>query len=384
MSLTTTMSLPSAHAPAALEMAALPLPASAQPATGQTSSFCQAIMFFHTCGCRTPEPVYCCQPPAGFSSTTNPCKHETPAIVVAKLPHACGRKIGSSEACGAEDPGAKEFVREVDTAERLELAVLGGLKKEGVESALPGRVSGEFTVGEVVSRSWGDGKSKVKRAFSAMAKPFVPGLGAYVPALATMIEEISSVDHGEEIETIEDVFVNHVTVVDGADTVGAGITEADGVEQVTAEASTVEVSVDEVSTNGAGQPDQQEDKSEAQHNDAVLVEENGFEEVALDIGLKVHDSNSDEDFDDLALPELTSEKVADDEKPQQPNSLTAEPTAKQEERGPDAAMLDPNSDSSYGDMTAVWASETKTEVKNTRTCYGNVSALIGAWLRGGR
>ncbi|KAJ8107903.1 hypothetical protein ONZ43_g6586 [Nemania bipapillata] len=250
-------------------------PPSSQTATGPpSSSFCQAIVFFYTCGCRKPEPVYCCQPPDSSSGSgkTNPCK---------------------SLACGAQDPGAKEFIREVDTAERLELAVLspregnhaaivGGPQKDGVE--LPCKVEGEFTVNDVVSKSRSRNK-KTKKVFSATATPFVP----YVPPA----------------EAVDDI--------------------VDGTEEDTNETQS---------------------KRTRLKQDEDVMSENIRKYVALHIELKADETESD-DFDDLELPELKSEQVADSKK-FEPNSLTVEPIAEQGAHGLDASITEP--DSSRGDM----------------------------------
>ncbi|KAI0451394.1 hypothetical protein F5B21DRAFT_487400 [Xylaria acuta] len=119
------------------------------------STFCKAFFFFYACGCRTPEPFFCCRPHPDVSPrvvhASNPCQHETPSVVVAKLPHAC--KAGKTEACGAVDPALLAFVREVDTAERLDLTILRGIPRDEIDTALPKRVDGAFTVGQVAVRS---------------------------------------------------------------------------------------------------------------------------------------------------------------------------------------------------------------------------------------
>ncbi|GAP90387.1 hypothetical protein SAMD00023353_4900430 [Rosellinia necatrix] len=193
------------------------------------SSFCQAIVFFYACGCRAPEPVYCCQPVpgsgeadaagvGGSGSGSNPCRHEKPELVVAKLPLACGSRIGGSAACGAEDPGAREFVREVDTAERLELVVLsdpaalptsssgdGAAAAVAVADALPAKVDGEFTVSQVVSGA----KPARTKKFSPTAAPFVPGSWAGVsppppPPSAPVVAAEGGIDGAIRVEPAEE------------------------------------------------------------------------------------------------------------------------------------------------------------------------------------
>ncbi|KAI0467644.1 hypothetical protein F4859DRAFT_517809 [Xylaria cf. heliscus] len=119
------------------------------------SPFCEAIYFYYACGCRTPNPIFCCQPQPNVSSrqlrANNPCQHKTSSVVIAKLPHSCKAKLGKTEACHAEDPATREFVREVDTAERLDLAIIG-IPHDEIDKAFPMRVDGEFTVGQVAIR----------------------------------------------------------------------------------------------------------------------------------------------------------------------------------------------------------------------------------------
>ncbi|KAI1276812.1 hypothetical protein F5Y07DRAFT_408033 [Xylaria sp. FL0933] len=141
------------------------------------SSFCQALYFFHVCGCRTPEPFFVCQPPSRSQiDTQNPCRHEKPDLVVGKLPHVCKRCLGNSQVCGTEDLSTKQFVREVDTAEQLELVVSKRLNQENIQDCLPQKIKGNFTVDEVVSKSLRDGKCR--STLSATATPFIPRLKA--------------------------------------------------------------------------------------------------------------------------------------------------------------------------------------------------------------
>ncbi|KAI0804213.1 hypothetical protein GGR55DRAFT_681811 [Xylaria sp. FL0064] len=149
----------------------------ASQAVTTKSSFCQAIFFFHACGCRTPEPFFVCQPPSHSQiDTENPCRHEKPALIVAKLPHACKRCLSNLKACGAEDLSMKQFVREVDTAEQLELVVSKRLNQDNIQDCLPQKIEGTFTVDKVVSKSLRDGKCR--STLSATAAPFVPRLEA--------------------------------------------------------------------------------------------------------------------------------------------------------------------------------------------------------------
>ncbi|KAI8623419.1 hypothetical protein F5Y19DRAFT_481697 [Xylariaceae sp. FL1651] len=142
-------------------------------------SFCQAIFFYYLCGCRTPEPFFCCQPQTHASIPApqdllhvNPCKHEKPSLVVTKVPIPCGSRIGNSEACTAEDPGATEFVREVDTAETLDLVVLDDYPHTDFRTILPAKADITLSLNDIVSQFQ---QSKKRRAaMSATAAPFIP------------------------------------------------------------------------------------------------------------------------------------------------------------------------------------------------------------------
>ncbi|KAI5861534.1 hypothetical protein GGS23DRAFT_598314 [Durotheca rogersii] len=73
---------------------------------------CQVVVLYHTCGCRSAAaPVYFCSAPG--------CAHvgRPTTALVGQLPFACGG--AGNDACGAADPARTEFVREIDTAERL-------------------------------------------------------------------------------------------------------------------------------------------------------------------------------------------------------------------------------------------------------------------------
>ncbi|KAI0880516.1 uncharacterized protein GGS22DRAFT_197445 [Annulohypoxylon maeteangense] len=101
-------------------------------------SACQAITFYHSCGCKSNKDlVYFC--------TTPNCQHEASNLVVGGLPFACGSQQGRSEACKVEDKAKKEFVREVDTADKLqELMVLPECTKEDI-TALVSPWTGSLT-----------------------------------------------------------------------------------------------------------------------------------------------------------------------------------------------------------------------------------------------
>ncbi|OTB10115.1 hypothetical protein K445DRAFT_17000 [Daldinia sp. EC12] len=96
-----------------------------------TRGSCQFITFYHICGCRSyKDSVYLC--------STDTCQHTMSTIVLGELPFACGSYPGQSTACGVEDPAKKEFVREVDTADRLEkLLVLPDCTRADIDALIP-------------------------------------------------------------------------------------------------------------------------------------------------------------------------------------------------------------------------------------------------------
>ncbi|KAI1800806.1 hypothetical protein F4811DRAFT_494760 [Daldinia bambusicola] len=96
-----------------------------------TRGSCQFITFYHTCGCRSyKDSVYLC--------STGTCQHTKSTIVLGELPFSCGSYPGRSAACGVEDPAKREFVREVDTAERLEkLLVLPNCTRADIDDLIP-------------------------------------------------------------------------------------------------------------------------------------------------------------------------------------------------------------------------------------------------------
>ncbi|KAI8957178.1 hypothetical protein F5Y11DRAFT_352823 [Daldinia sp. FL1419] len=96
-----------------------------------TSDGCQFITFYHACGCRSyRDSVYLCSHGA--------CQHTTSTVLLGELPFACGLYPGRSPACSIEDPAKKEFVREVDTADRLEkLLILPNCTQADIDALIP-------------------------------------------------------------------------------------------------------------------------------------------------------------------------------------------------------------------------------------------------------
>ncbi|KAI2776308.1 hypothetical protein F4815DRAFT_485114 [Daldinia loculata] len=92
---------------------------------------CQFITFYHTCGCRSNKnSVYLC--------STDTCQHTKSTVLLGELPFACGSYPGRSTACSLEDPARREFVREVDTADRLDkLLVLPDCTRADIDILIP-------------------------------------------------------------------------------------------------------------------------------------------------------------------------------------------------------------------------------------------------------
>ncbi|KAI1326269.1 hypothetical protein F5Y16DRAFT_400635 [Xylariaceae sp. FL0255] len=107
-----------------------------QPFSGRI--FCQAIFFYHHCGCRSLKPVITCQPGIGYYPLIqNSCEHAKPTLVAAHIPKNCGGKIGNTEACFMQDPGSTEFLADCDSANPLDLVVLDECPFDNLPYMLP-------------------------------------------------------------------------------------------------------------------------------------------------------------------------------------------------------------------------------------------------------
>ncbi|KAI0173228.1 hypothetical protein GGR52DRAFT_590403 [Hypoxylon sp. FL1284] len=92
---------------------------------------CQAVVLYHACGCRAAAG-------AVFLCGAGGCAHAVTTLLVGGLPFACGAPDGRSAACCAEDPAAREFVRECDTGDRLRhFFALPGCASEKMDDILP-------------------------------------------------------------------------------------------------------------------------------------------------------------------------------------------------------------------------------------------------------
>ncbi|KAK5633806.1 hypothetical protein RRF57_009520 [Xylaria bambusicola] len=304
------------------------------PTFSTARSFCQAIYFYYICGCRT-NPVFCCQPSVNSSTKAgNPCRHEQPVLVVAKLPRACGKLLGSSAACDAEDPGAKRFVREADTSERLELAVSDGLKQDMVRDALPEKVEGTFTIDEVVSKS--RRREKFKSFLSATATPFIPRLG--VPKGNVVTPEISKIAENESCETARDIPGDNTVVSENEVTLAIG--------------------------------EEEETKCSDFANELNANEANQSTEVG-----DYHDNQDDSDqFYEIELsPPDTVTTVANESCDERISKI--DDTTLNESIG-----LEPRR--SYEELTTFWAIDnSKEKPKPSRTCYWAVATLFSNLIR---
>ncbi|KAF2966575.1 hypothetical protein GQX73_g7015 [Xylaria multiplex] len=297
--------------------------------TAIQSSSCQAIFFFYTCGCRTLEPFFCCQPSTRpHEATGNPCLHENPTLLTAKLPHSCNRVLGTSEACGAEDPNKKEFVREVDTAGRLELVMSTGIQRDNIRNALPKKVQGAFTIDQVAPKSKQDGNGKRKSTFSPTATPFIPRLA---PGSTTAKEGSVDIPYGDGAKAVGDASIDNA-----------------------------EMDTDE----GALEEHEEYEKSEKrQHNSSKLVDEAAHAEAIPD----THEEENE--FVDIDLKEhevetqATESAVEDVGETKEPESTT------QPEDPYDETMR------FYG------APDDEKKPKPTRTCYWAIAAVFGRFTR---
>ncbi|KAI1420198.1 hypothetical protein F5Y12DRAFT_774130 [Xylaria sp. FL1777] len=298
------------------------------------SSFCLAIFFFHTCGCRTLEPVFACQPSThAQTSIGNPCQHEEPTLLVAKLPHAC-------KACGVEDLGAKEFVREVDTAERLELIVSERFKQDKIQNILPNKVEDTFTVDEIISKLRRGGRCR--STFSAKAAPFVPRFkeGGILMG-STMAGDCVETAYKNFSETTRNMLVDDA--------------------KVTAEQA---------------RGDQQNEKNGSWQD--VLAEEMICNKTTryTKPGHSDDDGRASEKFHGVELSVPSPEHKVPDDKLDS-SFLPAEHTVKNESRKSTVEHQN-----SYEDLMVFWAmDDSKAELKPTRTCYWAITSLLGRFNR---
>jgi hypothetical protein len=115
---------------------------------------CQALFQYHSCNCRTLNPVYICGNPK--------CNHPAPSLNITAIPIACSSKSTSQRgwqsanirgrvirtpACTARDPAVMRFTREEDTAVRLDMVKLNGcqgLCGETLDQVVPLFVKGDW------------------------------------------------------------------------------------------------------------------------------------------------------------------------------------------------------------------------------------------------
>ncbi|XXG95156.1 hypothetical protein Hte_001416 [Hypoxylon texense] len=91
---------------------------------------CQAVRFYHNCGCKSKDKIYLCEDPY--------CNHYVTYLCVGGLPFACQNENGPTELCQVEDPARKSFVREVDTGTYLDHFITRpGCPCEMIDEILP-------------------------------------------------------------------------------------------------------------------------------------------------------------------------------------------------------------------------------------------------------
>ncbi|KAI0551189.1 hypothetical protein F4679DRAFT_144488 [Xylaria curta] len=297
------------------------------PENVEPLTFCNALFFFYACGCRAPEPIFCCRPHPDDSLGAVKCRHETPSVTIAKLPHGC--KTGKTEACTAVDPASLEFVREADTAERIDLATLGDIPQDEIDS-LPERVDGAFTAAQVAFR-W-RARRKISPAFSPDAVPFVPKSYATAP-----------------VPTPPSVLGDETTLEDQSDTVGEILVD-DAKEEI-----------DSASRDEECEQDRESEK--LQDNSPEVAEETVREEVARPDDNDDGSEGSEEFFD-------TEQQKAASE-----SSITRENTPEPEEPEPSIDII------SYDEMMLFWALiENKTGTNQTEkpsSSSWGISSLLG-------
>ncbi|TRX93626.1 hypothetical protein FHL15_005598 [Xylaria flabelliformis] len=289
-------------------------------------TFCNAIFFFYACGCRAPEPFFCCRPHPDDSSGAVKCRHETPSVIIAKLPHA------------SVDPASLEFVREVDTAERIDLAILGNIPQDEIDS-LPERVDGTFTAAQVASR-W-RARQKALLTFSPDAVPFVPKSYAAAPTPTPASE------------------LGDVTTLEGpSDTVEEKLVESAKEGTDNAEQD------EECQQDGECQQDTKSEK--LQSDPPVIAEEMVCEEVARPDDDDDDDSESSEEFFDTEQNAASESSVS-----------SRETTPKPEEQPGSSGTLATDA-ISYDEMMLFWAlvnNETASQT-NKASSWG-ISSLLG-------
>lgn len=285
--------------------------------------------------------LQCCQPhpndPQQQIYANNPCQHETPSVIIAKLPHSCKAELGNTEACYAEDPASKEFVREVDTAERLDLATIR-IPSVEVDTALPERIDGNFTAGQIALKA-----SVTQRnppAFSADALPFVPRSFSTAPirSPASTPGDMMALD-----EDLDDAVEN--TLID----------------------STKEDIVN-LQQDGEGQPDE---KSDNLQSDDVKGEETVHEEVTQPSDTE---SESSDEFFDIEMPPTLEYVISESSTAREENTVIKPEEPELELELESSA----ENEGSYDDMITLWALDDDDQAadQTTKPSSWGISSLL--------
>ncbi|KAI2464257.1 hypothetical protein F4781DRAFT_80480 [Annulohypoxylon bovei var. microspora] len=167
-------------------------PGNASRNSQNMTTTCQAIVCYHSCGCKSnKDVVYFCTRPN--------CRHETSSLVVAGLPFACGSQSGRSEACKMEDIAKKEFVREVDTADKLEsFVVLPECTRDDVD-ALVSPWTGPLTSDGEFFSNYQQRHSVKNDTFPSQETPLSS------PIISSKGDDLEDIDSPEEVDDVERV-----------------------------------------------------------------------------------------------------------------------------------------------------------------------------------
>ncbi|KAI0188674.1 hypothetical protein EV127DRAFT_434010 [Xylaria flabelliformis] len=228
----------------------------------------------------------------------------------------------------------------VDTAERIDLAILGNIPQDEIDS-LPERVDGAFTAAQIASR-W-RARRKALLTFSPNATPFVPK-SYTTAAIRTPASELGDV----------------MTPEDQSDTVGN---------------IPVESAKEGLDSAELDEEYQQDTESEKPQSDPpVIVEEMVCEEVA-----RPNDDDDDDDDDDS---ECLEEFFDTDQNAASESSVhSRENTPKPEE--PESSSTLATDTISYDEMMLFWglvSNETASQT-NKASSWG-ISSLLGKFTTG--
>jgi hypothetical protein len=223
------------------------------------------------------------------------------------------------DACRAQDPGAKKFVREVDTAERLDLVVLDNVPPQpDFNTALPAKFDVESKIEYLISQ-YKQKKISFKKTISAKAVPFVPGLNAranpakaapFVPGLNARAISAKATPFVPGLNARAKAF-NPRSVEEVPEKVLEKTTENDSKTVEDSQSADTEAGVIGIEQYIR---DHQVQKDESQQNDHVMAKELAPNERTHSQDSEDDNSESDEQFFDTQINASTSEVKANSEK----------------------------------------------------------------------